>query len=171
MLQRIDAEGVFHLEDGELAVKSVGLHQELAALAEEARARAGVVKCCIVEIAADSLRGRMIHGVAMLRRLPESCLRLVATHTGIAAGKSQLDRLRRLDENLGCLEPKQCSGDRNSKRANDPPLHGAVGGQRLQGGPIRLGCPSLADLVAPAVLSRPWCHVPLTAPAVRRYLA
>jgi hypothetical protein len=35
LLQRIDTEGVFHLEGGELPVRPVGLDQELALLSEK----------------------------------------------------------------------------------------------------------------------------------------
>ena len=51
LLQRIEAEGVLHLEDGELAVGTVGLDEELAVLAKEARAHARVVEAGVVEVA------------------------------------------------------------------------------------------------------------------------
>ena len=44
LLQRIDAERVFHLERGELAVRPVGLDEELAVLAKEARFHAVIVE-------------------------------------------------------------------------------------------------------------------------------
>jgi hypothetical protein len=37
LLQRIDAERVFHFKNGELAVRPVGFDEEFAALAKEAR--------------------------------------------------------------------------------------------------------------------------------------
>ena len=43
LLQGIQAEGVFHLEGGELAVRAVGLDDELVAVAEEARVQAEIV--------------------------------------------------------------------------------------------------------------------------------
>src|SRR5262249_51418557 len=51
LLQRIDAEGVFHLERGELALRAVGLDEKFSALAEEAGAHAVIVEARIVEIA------------------------------------------------------------------------------------------------------------------------
>ena len=61
LLQRIDAEGVFHLEDGELAVWAVGLDQKFAVLAEEAGVHAIMVEAGVVEIAEHGLVGGVLH--------------------------------------------------------------------------------------------------------------
>ena len=74
LLQRIEAEGVFDLERGELAVGPVGLDQELAVLAKEARVHAVIVEARIVEIAKHGLVGRMVHRVLVLRAAPQRCL-------------------------------------------------------------------------------------------------
>ena len=44
LLQRIEAEGVLHLEDGQLAVRAVGLDEKLSVLAKEARTHARMVE-------------------------------------------------------------------------------------------------------------------------------
>ena len=51
LLQRIDPEGVFHLEGGELSVRAVGLDKKFAALAEKAGAYAVIIEARVVEIA------------------------------------------------------------------------------------------------------------------------
>ena len=71
LLQGIEAEGVFHLEGGELAVRAVGLDHELVAIAEEARVHAEIVEARIVEIAEHRVRGGMRHGMRVLRPVPE----------------------------------------------------------------------------------------------------
>ncbi|WP_319325864.1 hypothetical protein [Bradyrhizobium sp.] len=92
LLQRIDAEGVFHLEGRELAVGPIGLDQELAFLTEEARAGAGVVERRVVEIAPHGLRRRVIHGAAVLRGPPEPCFRFVTASTGFAPDEGPFGR-------------------------------------------------------------------------------
>src|SRR5205807_9119644 len=48
--QWIDPERVFDLESRELAVRPVGLHQELAVLPEEARVNSVIIEAGVVEI-------------------------------------------------------------------------------------------------------------------------
>jgi hypothetical protein len=67
LLQRLDAEGVFYLERGELAVRVVGLDEEFPGLAEEAGMHAVMVKVRVAEIAEHRLVGRMLHGELVLR--------------------------------------------------------------------------------------------------------
>jgi hypothetical protein len=50
LLERIDAERVFDLKDGELAVRPVGLNLVLSVLAEKAGFYAEVIECGLVEI-------------------------------------------------------------------------------------------------------------------------
>src|SRR5262249_8746299 len=85
LLQRVDAEGVFHLERSELAVRAIGLEQEFPILAEEAGLHAVMTEARIVEIAMHRCVGRMLHGEPMLRRAPKLRLRLMAVGAGLAA--------------------------------------------------------------------------------------
>ena len=50
LLQGIDPESVLDLEVGELAIRAICLHEELAVLAEEARMHAEMVEACVVKI-------------------------------------------------------------------------------------------------------------------------
>src|SRR5262245_55241171 len=51
LLEGIDAEGVFHLEGCELAVRAIGLDEEFVVLLKEARSYAVIVETCVLEIA------------------------------------------------------------------------------------------------------------------------
>jgi len=51
LLQRIDAEGVLHLERGEFAVRAVGLDKKFPVLAEEAGLHAVIIEASLVKIA------------------------------------------------------------------------------------------------------------------------
>jgi hypothetical protein len=62
LLQRLNAEGVFDLECGELAVGAVGLDQEFPVLAEKAGKCAVMIEACAIEVAGHRLVGRMLHG-------------------------------------------------------------------------------------------------------------
>jgi hypothetical protein len=62
LLQWINAECVFDLECGELAVGAVGLDQEFPVLAEEAGARAVMIEARAIEVAGHRLVGCMLHG-------------------------------------------------------------------------------------------------------------
>ncbi len=66
LLKRIDAERIFHFEDGEPAVRPVGLHQKFSVLAEETRAHPGVFESRLAEIAENRFIARMGHGASML---------------------------------------------------------------------------------------------------------
>src|SRR5262245_45384313 len=87
LLQRIDAERVFDLEGGKLAVGAVGLHEEFPVLAEEARTDAVIVEARIVEVAEHRRLGGMLHREPMLRSAPQLRLRLVAAGASPAAGE------------------------------------------------------------------------------------
>src|SRR5262249_39839303 len=89
LVQRIDAEGIFHLERGELAVGSVGLDEEFPLLAEEAGVHAVIVETGLVEIAEHRRVGRMVHRLLVLRRAPELGLRGMALGAGGAAGECE----------------------------------------------------------------------------------
>jgi hypothetical protein len=89
LLQGIEAEGVFHLEGGELAVRAVGLDHELVAFAEEARVHAEIVETRIVEIAEHGVLGGVRHGMRMLRSVPELGLPAMARGASFAADEAQ----------------------------------------------------------------------------------
>ena len=71
LLKRIDPERVFDFELGELAVRAVGLDQELAVAAEEARLDAVMLESRVGEIAEDGFVRRMVHRELMMRAVPE----------------------------------------------------------------------------------------------------
>src|SRR6202022_1921714 len=85
LLQRIDPEGVFHFERGELAVGTISLDQKFSVPAEEARMHAVIIEARIAEIAQHRFVGRVIHGLLMLRPTPKLCLRLMAAGAALAA--------------------------------------------------------------------------------------
>src|SRR5262249_54305116 len=85
LLQRVDAESVFHLERGEPAVGPIGLDQKFPVLAEEAGMQAVVIEARVVEIAEHRLVGRVIHRQLVLRRAPERRLRLMTLCASLAA--------------------------------------------------------------------------------------
>ena len=70
LLQRVDAEGVFHLEGRELAVGTVGLNEELAVLFEKAGMDAKIIEAGIIEIAKNGGSGSVLHGMPVLGFLP-----------------------------------------------------------------------------------------------------
>ncbi len=92
LLQRIDAERVLGLEDGELAVMAVSLDQEFAVSTEKARAHDVVLETRIVEVAQHRLAGRMIHGELVLRIAPQLCFGAMATGACIAAHEGHILR-------------------------------------------------------------------------------
>src|SRR5262245_19190652 len=54
LLKGLDAEGVLDLEIGELAVRTIGVHEELAIATKKATPRTGVGELSVVEIAFDA---------------------------------------------------------------------------------------------------------------------
>ncbi len=131
LLQGIEAEGVFHLEGGEVAVRPVGLDEKLAVLAEEPRVHAVIVEARIVEIAEHRGVGRVGHGVGVLRRVPERGLAAMASGAGLAADEGWRCR----DVGAGCEgrvpqavgreieRDAACDQQRDSDRGED--RHGA----------------------------------------------
>ncbi len=127
LLQRVDAEGVLHLERGELAVRPVGLDQELAVLAEEARPHAVMLEARVGEIAEHRPVGCMLHRELVLRRAPQLRFRLVTAGAGLAADEGGWRNGRRAAEErvppaagqeLKCQAARD--GDhRNDRRRND----------------------------------------------------
>ena len=85
LLKRLDAEGVLHLEVGELAVRPVGADEVLAVALEEARRHAGVVEARVVEVAEHGSVVRGGHRGAVLRPTPLRVLGGVARRAGARA--------------------------------------------------------------------------------------
>ena len=85
LLQRIDAEGIFHFVDGQRSIGTIGLHEKLSILTEEARLHTEIVKTHVVEIAEHRPVGGVLHCPLVLRRHPQPCLRLVTASAGAAA--------------------------------------------------------------------------------------
>ena len=85
LLQGIDAEGVFDLEGGEPSVRAIGLDQEFSILAEEAGSDAVIVEMRVAEVAEHGRIGGVVHGVPVLRRLPQPELGAMTIRTGRAA--------------------------------------------------------------------------------------
>ena len=85
LLQRIEAEGVLHLEHRELAVRTIRLDQEFPVLAEETGMHAVIVEAGVVEIAEHGLVGRVLHRGLVLRGAPQFRFGLVAAGAGLAA--------------------------------------------------------------------------------------
>ena len=80
----------------ELAVRAVGLDDELVALAEEARMHAEIVEARIVEIAEHGVLGGVRHGMRVLRPVPELRLAAMAAGAGLAADEAQRSAPNRL---------------------------------------------------------------------------
>src|SRR5262245_62179575 len=89
LLERIDAEGVFDLEGAERSVRPVGLDEEFAVFAEEARVHIVIVETRVVEVAEHGFVVGMGHRTAMLRAAPESLLCLVAARADVASDKGR----------------------------------------------------------------------------------
>src|SRR5215510_12350853 len=89
LLQRIDPEGVFHLERGELAVGAVGLDEIFPVLAKETGLHPVMTEARIVEIAEYRCVGRMIHCLLVLRRAPELRFRGMALGASVAADERE----------------------------------------------------------------------------------
>ena len=93
LLQRKDAERVFDLEFGELAVGTVCLDHELAVATEKARLDAEMLEGCIREIAEHRLVRRVVHRALMVRAGPEFGFVLMAGGAGLAADIGQRRRI------------------------------------------------------------------------------
>lgn len=89
LLQRSHAEGVGHLEVGQLAVPAVGAHPKLAISLEEARRHALVTKLGAIEATQHSRRTRWSHRHGVVRALPLQGLVRVTLQTLIIGGVSR----------------------------------------------------------------------------------
>ena len=87
MLEWIDAKRVLDLESGELSVGSISFDQKPFAVTEEARPNSIVVEGDVGKIAQHRFLRRVIHGVFVLRAVPQRGLCPVAAGTGLAADK------------------------------------------------------------------------------------
>ena len=125
LLQRVDAEGVADLEVGELAVRPVGIDEELVVPFEEAGGDVAVREPHVVEVAEDSLVRRLLHGEVVVRAAPSAGLRLV---TGRAACGTDEGRRHSGRGRLGAAEPASNEGqDESAEREHRPP------GDRVEG--------------------------------------
>jgi hypothetical protein len=126
LLQRIDPEGVFHLERGELAVGAIGLDEEFPILAEEPGVHAVIVKARVEEIAKHRFVGRVLHGEFVLRAVPELRLHRMALSAGLAADKCGLSRgaekmrPRRVSAGEPCRAARDHRDSRGSSNDYDP---------------------------------------------------
>ena len=111
LLQGIEAERVLHLKRGKFAVGAIGLHEELAVLAEKAGMHPVVVEARIIEIAKHGLVRRVIHRVLVLRAMPRLRFDVVALGTGLAA-----------DECGGCFRTRRQHADRRVARTEGQEL-------------------------------------------------
>ncbi len=93
LLQGLEPERVLHLERTELAVRAVGLDEELAVLFEEAGLGAVIVEARVVEIAEHGVGARVGHGVGVLRGMPQLPRVLVTGDAGLAADEGELFRV------------------------------------------------------------------------------
>ena len=89
LLQRAHAERVLDLVVGELAVRAVGVDEELAVAAEERRRRAGVGELRVGEIAQHRLVVGDLHREVVVRALPRRVLRGVAAGAGGGADEAR----------------------------------------------------------------------------------
>ena len=146
LLQRIEAEGVLDLERGELAVGAVGLDEELAVLAEEARAHAVIVEARVVEIAEHRFLGRVVHRVLVLRGAPQLRLRPVAAGAGLAADEcggcwfATAERLARPSARLFESQPDGHNQRCHSRNSNED----RPSGQSREAGIASIGARSSA---------------------------
>ena len=138
LLQRVEAERVLDLEHADLAVRPVGLDQELSVLAEESRTRPVVLKIRIVEVAEHRFLGRVIHGMLVLRRSPKLRFRPMAPRAGLAAdegglgiGRSRSTFEQRIDDAAGEKLRSRTDSDDDRRCSQDYDPNPALG---LRGG-------------------------------------
>jgi hypothetical protein len=102
LLQRIDPEGVFHVERGELTVGAICLDKKFPALAKEAGVHPVIIESRIVEIADHRCVGCVLHRKLVLRVAPELRFRGMALGTRLAA-----DECRRLSRGAEKMCPRR----------------------------------------------------------------
>ena len=130
LLQRIDPEGVFHREGGQLSVRAVGLDQELAGLPEKPRAYAVIIEARVVEIAEHRLVVRVLHRLLVLGRTPKLRLRLMTARAGLAADVCRDRRGIRMrlaeERHDGCWPPDGQGARQNSQACQCPGDHDSL---------------------------------------------
>jgi hypothetical protein len=104
LLQRIDAERVFHLKRGELAVRPVSLDEEFPIATEETGVHAVIIEARIAEIAEHQCVGCVLHRELVLRIAPELRFRGMALGARLAA-----DERRRLRRGAEKMRPRRVS--------------------------------------------------------------
>ena len=124
LLQRLDAEGVFHLERGEPAIGSIGLDEEFPILTEETGMHAVIIKARVGEIAKHRSVGRVLHGEFVLRAVPELRLRRMALRAGLVTDEicnRSAPRAASLPAAMREEEPEaDCEDDEQCERGPDP---------------------------------------------------
>ncbi len=169
LLQRLDAEGVLHLEGGERAVRPVSLDHELVAVAEKARPHAEMLEGRAREVAAHRRLGRMRHCLRVLRAGPRFELCRVAAGAGLAADIARGGRIgrgrRRLPALAGAREG--CCREQGERGRDRPAAPRAGTGPRARGevwggisfSPVRSGHRSLVPPQRLPVLSSALCAI------------
>ena len=131
LLKRLDTERVLDFEIGELAVGSVGAHEELVVAPEEARRHAVESEFRPIEIAEHGVGRRVLHRASVLRGRPFGELSGMAALARAAADEHGLRRDncgrcrcgRRLHRGAHHLVQKRRGCDQGDQRRRDP--HGA----------------------------------------------
>src|SRR5512132_512467 len=111
LLQRVDAEGVADLEVGELAVRPVGVDEELAVPLDETRGDVAVRERRAVEGAENRLVRRFLHGEVVVRAAPGRRLGLVTARAG-----GDADEARRRGGRRGGFRVASPSGRKHQRR-------------------------------------------------------
>ena len=140
LLQRIEAEGVFHFERGELAVRPVGLDEELAVLAKEARRHAVIVEARVIEVAE--------HGCRRSRAPWRGCAGTRARASPRCDGSRRRSRCRRSSAppRLRCGRRKGRAGRRSrDKSATTPAIRTTATAAAMIGAVRRRGRAACAE--------------------------
>src|SRR4051794_17948015 len=89
LLQRIHAKGVLDFKGCELPIRVVGFNEELSISFEKPRVHIIVIEARVIKIAQHRLRRGMLHGVLVLRGLPEICFRPMASRADLASDEGR----------------------------------------------------------------------------------
>ena len=116
LLQRIEAECVFDLEHGGLAVGAVGFDEELSILAKEARTYAEIVEGRVLEIAEHRRLGGVGHRMLVLRAAPQLRLCPMAAGTSLAADEGCGAVVARAAEHIGQVSGREQQRNAGARR-------------------------------------------------------
>ena len=132
LLQRRDAEGVADLEVGELAVRAVGIDQELAVAPEEPRGDVAVGEGGAIEVAEDGLLGGFGHRQVVVRAAPGLGLGLMAA--GAGGDADEAGRGCRCRGGVGAALP--AGRKHQSRRCRDGAKKSTEGSRHLANAPL-----------------------------------